>query len=532
MIQTIRFTTDLFCKYRLKSKLFLIVIFSMQLVPNSSFAMTYLRSKKFMCEPVLEQLDTATESILVILNNAQVNMKKSEFRLAEYLADKVISRDPQNEQAWKIKMNAVYRQKKIVDAREIAEKVIRMDPQFKPAWAVLAKSLIKMKLYTEAQEAVESLASFDPSNPRMLGMRAEIAIGRGDFELANKFLEQLSVDPNNRYAIGMKVQSLLGMGKTHQAVKAIEEILATDPRDSIALAIGAKAYSAIGNYKRAMELLDQQLALNPKDHLAKTSKGQILTRTQEWEKALALGKELVMSHPRDIFVRALLIQSYIGLKDFRGALNDLKVALELDPKGKTTLGLAAGVYLGLNQPEKAAPYIEVLLSQNPRNEIARSLQISMFFKMGRVAESIALASAAAEEFPTNFVYQTQLVVLNIFANQNQIAWELIRKMSTPPSGATLAVAIKMKGTFQENRTVEKIITYLVSHSPLNKKYKQIAVAILDNAKIYNRGLHFELSKGFTASDFKKVQEYSEEAQRAPDQFIKEVLGIDFSMSQY
>lgn len=283
---------------------------------------------------------------------------------------------------------AVYRKVTEIDAKNVAAmvsitsllldegKLDQARDQIELAARRVSKSLI-VKYYkamvdyrqsklAEADAGVQEVLKYAPDHQQALLLSGLIQGARGSFEIAEaRFNRVLALDPNNLFAKKRLIAIQLQRKQPDQAIKQINELLATAPKDPELLALAGQAYMEKKQLDKATEYFERTSAINPQSAVVRTqlamielAKGNLKEGISDLEQAAAMDQATPQTD-------ALLILSTMRTGDYPRALKAAEAALRKQPKNAVLLNLKAGAYLGMKDHINARKSLEAALAIDP-----------------------------------------------------------------------------------------------------------------------------------------------------------------------
>ena len=198
------------------------------------------------------------------------------------------------------KKRALYRKKiaevlasqgKSAQAAELLDAILRDDPADAEAIGLKATLAIAKGDPQELKKAIgelEPLLEKTGANPVLhynLG-RAYVAIGRAGLDRARtQFEEALRIDPKHVAAQLGLAEVELARGESGQAVAQAEQVLSREPANDSARLVRAQGWIAMGEDAKAREELAGVLTINPKSNDARFELGQLDLKQGRFEDA-------------------------------------------------------------------------------------------------------------------------------------------------------------------------------------------------------------------------------------------------------
>ena len=308
-------------------------------------------------------------------------------------------------------------------------RVVARDPDNLQALGTLAKIRVIQKRFEDAEKLSRRAVALDPENPDLHVVMGQVALGRGEIEMAlTAFEVALEIDPRWLDAAIYRVRCLDRLGRRPEAVAALEEILARDPdhgRSQVAwaelveLPVGrlaaaeerlhkvteedpglAEAWRVLGQvleegqrFEEAREIYRRGLEAVPGEGTLHARSGAVMARLgrpeearRELELALAAGQNTASVH---YGLASLAIRG----GDWRRVEQHARRATELDPNLSGAWNLFAASQEELGRPSEALVAYDEAIRSDPDNERARFNRGLLLLRL----ERFAAAGAAFEE---------------------------------------------------------------------------------------------------------------------------------------
>jgi len=153
------------------------------------------------------------------------------------------------------------------DAVEAAEKLLALKPDDPDGLYLLGAAALQIGDLQKAQSNLERYTLVRPKDSRgCVALGLTLAAQRDQIEPARQqLLHCLEIDPGNveaKYQIGLSYKA---QGDTTQAIRFLEQTVATAPRHASALRDLGTVYLQAGNEAKAREMLERSAAIDPND---------------------------------------------------------------------------------------------------------------------------------------------------------------------------------------------------------------------------------------------------------------------------
>lgn len=160
-----------------------------------------------------------------------------------------------------------------------------------------------------------------------------------------------------------------------EAVKSLEEVVASDPKDYIAWTELGTVRFKQDKLKEAEDAYLGALNAKPEFLLAQINLGKARLAQKNYEGAIEVLSKAVTAAAENADVQHYLGEAYLGAKKGSKAVVHLNEALRLDPKGKADIHLRLGtLYNAAGMKDKAALEYEQFLTKRPEYPDKKKLQ--------------------------------------------------------------------------------------------------------------------------------------------------------------
>jgi len=298
-------------------------------------------------------------------------------------------------------------------ARSHLDKVLGVAPQHPLAKKLMAATLADMSELGKAQELVDTLSESD-NNSLTSNIKGEIALRRGDFPEAKKYLEQVSGSAaQNPVYLTHLAASRMGSGDKAGAVAALNKAAELDTGSARPEVLLVVTHLREKRYNEALQVVDKLEKERPKDPLVHNLRGSITLSQGDVSKARAHFAKALEIKPDYFPATSNLALIDVREKDMKSARARFQQLLKANPReSRAWMALAAmdmaerneaGYYNDLEQAKKAndkdpQPRMQLIRYWIGKNDPAKALveAKSALDATGQAAfnELIGLAQAA------------------------------------------------------------------------------------------------------------------------------------------
>jgi putative PEP-CTERM system TPR-repeat lipoprotein len=338
-------------------------------------------------------------------------------------------------------------------------------PRFSEARLQRADEQIASGAYRSAIIELKNVLVNNSENVRARLMLAEVSLGLGDLETAEKEMQRAAelgapesdirplhlriLAAKNQYsemlaALGMdtggltdaeqlafKGQALLGLRNADVAEATYREWLALDPGSTDAEVGLARSVAIAGNTTDAITSLQAVIADNPGHVGALLTLGSLYFRVGDYTKSeIALIDAIAHSLPqsninRHVRINAALIESQLALGKNEDARRNLEGLSSIVPQSPVTLFLAARLARTEQDYALAARHLQMLLNVSPENGQAQLFLANMHMMQGNYAQAEMLLNRVVSNSPDNIQARKLLAQVQLRQAQPQGAVEAL-----------------------------------------------------------------------------------------------------------
>jgi len=269
---------------------------------------------------------------------------------------------------------------------------VALDPKSVQAGMVLTRAEMGVREYDKALEAVQALEKQHPDNAEVQNLKGGVYLAKGDRANARAaFDKAVALQPTLLAALRNLVQLDLVEGKPEAAKARMEAVLAKDPKNIDAIATLADLALARNQTAEATGWLEKANDANPDAIMPALRLGAHYLRINQAQKALTLARKYQTGHPTDVGLLDLLGQSQLATNDMNGALDTYSKLSKLSPKSAAAQMRLAAVYEKLKNEKGAIDSIKLAAELEPGFVPARTAQIKVALRAGKVDEALAVA---------------------------------------------------------------------------------------------------------------------------------------------
>ncbi len=205
--------------------------------------------------------------------------------------------------------------------------------------------------------------------------------------------------------------------------KLISDAYKLFPSHAIVKAQYVNALIANNDIEQALSILESS------EHIVdKTLLGYLQLQTNQLEKSLITAQALLNQYPKKVEILQLAGELSLQLGQENDAEMFFQQALLLAPEFKPGLLALAGVAMNRGDNLKVEQYYQKILTYLPTDGLVLQLYADLAIKTEKIALAIKLLSAIKQEVIEYWPAQRALLALYMQTNQNQAAFEVVKRL--------------------------------------------------------------------------------------------------------
>ena len=393
------------------------------------------------------------KSMQSLMQQAQALLKQNRIAEAREIYHKICTQDQGNDMAWMMLGNLNGALGEIVAAEECSRKAIKLNPMLVNAHANLGNSLMEQNKYEDAVTSFSEAVQLQPDLAPawyMLG-KAQQKFGQwGDAEVA--FRKAVELNPGWLDAHLLLGNVLQFMGRFRDASQQYEIIIQSQSdhteahyRLAVSLSTMGKTHEAEASCRRALELQPEHIS-------ALNSLSMILSSQGQVNEALECCERVLDIKPNDI--NAACVASHIH--EVTGNVNKAYKYLQQHIEAGTqhlNLALAfAAVSKEFGLQDKAISMMEGLLQNVP--SLSNTGRRNLYFTLGKLCDGIQQYDRAFEHYrhgnelrPTQFDPHNQMTKIDTSINRlTANFFSKVQKSSNKSDRPVFVVGMPRSGT--------------------------------------------------------------------------------------
>jgi tetratricopeptide (TPR) repeat protein len=350
-----------------------------------------------------------------MLRAAQIELRLNRIDAAMELAQTILTGNPNNAGALRIKGRALFAKGDLSGATTAARAALAADQNSADGRCLLALSLAAVGNSEEAFREASVAWRVDPGNKEAAKILANLALKLGRDQVALEFARQsVQLNPNDRAASLDFVRALVRT-RDFSGADQILTPLVTDQASADVLVLRAAIHAGRGSVEEARKTYLRSLQLSPNslDALG----GLVALELQDGQLARAhqIVTDVVAKHPRDPDILTLAARVARAERDDGRAASLLRTALEIDPARADAAVALAEALSRQNLRDDAKRVIDRALALRPGSLDLRVSQARLLEETGRADEARTRYEAILEETPEAYAVGASLAKL--YANK-------------------------------------------------------------------------------------------------------------------
>ena len=379
-------------------------------------------------------------------------MAVGEVKKAQEIATAVLAKDPSNQEALLLLVDAAVVPELIATAAQWLEQVrvkagntaafhlalaqvalrkkdlagaeaeVRRAVALEPKSAVARMAMgdwyrSKSNLVQAEQEFKAAMESAPPRSPAPLKY-AELKANSGGAEEARRILNEVTKKtPDYLPAWGLLAQLAFAEKQYDECISISERILNADQANFRSRQLLAQAKMAKGQTQQAIQELESLNSLFPKSPQARFQLAVAYLQTTNIDRAGASLEQAISLNTN--FTEAIVLQARLNLSkgDAAGVVNSMRSLVQRQPDAKAAYVLLADGYRQLRRPDDSVAVLRGLAKSYPQDPQPPFLLGMMLREQGKNAESRGYFESALTLAPDNLPILYQLVDLDII-NKN------------------------------------------------------------------------------------------------------------------
>jgi len=310
-----------------------------------------------------------------LLASARLKAAARDFAGAIAVAEAVLSRDPGNAEAWKLKGDLLLVFKKEPDeALNAYRRALQADPKFASGYAAILGVLMQNGKFEEAAALLQELKKFAGKQPQTMFLEAQLAYQKGDFKQARVLSQQLvQMLPNNPRTLQLAGATEFQLGALAQAEIYLAKVLQLTPDAAAARRLLLMTYLRSGQSTKAVAALNAAAGKNGIDPGLYTLAGEVYLQSGDAKKAEEYFAKALKLDPDNAAKRTALAVTHLSGSQSAAAFDELQSIASTD-KGITADLALISAHLRRREFDKALAAVDRLQAKQPDKPAAANLR--------------------------------------------------------------------------------------------------------------------------------------------------------------
>ena len=337
-----------------------------------------------------------------LLSNIAVNQGKPAEAMAQI--QKAISLAPQDN-SLKLNMGVLQaKQKDYAAAEDTFKKALATDPKSLTGWDFLTKLYAGQQKWPEVEQTLKDAIA---ANPGVLSLRLELAqfylspLQKKNEQAQQVIAEAKKVAGDNQDGRSAIAQFEYASGNSEQAFQDFQSLLNDHPKDYLAKGRYAELLLQKGRDDEASKQLDELLKANPNDVIGRMVRAQLWLKQGKNNDALHLLQALAKDDAKNGLVHHFLGVAYAATGDAGQAEAEWREAVRLDPRLVVSYRALAGIAVAKNDVDLLKTCVEGILKADPTSAEGYMRKASLDFAQKNLPAVDADLQKAIDVAPNN-----------------------------------------------------------------------------------------------------------------------------------
>ncbi len=344
-----------------------------------------------LLEKVISKESTDKNSLNARTSLAHINFIKGNKEIAQKMAEAVLKKAPNNQQALFIRAAIASDRGDYQNAVSDLRRIIHNQPQAKDAINLLSEVFVMQGYNDLAIETLNQLIDIEPTNSPALVRLAQLYNVNGDSKHALKILDDVNKnDP--KYAIGWEntARVAISIKDFETARTAIRNLDAIEGQHMIATFLEGQIASENGNKKEAISSYTRVIDENPSSPLAEHAIFSLVEDNTNSDKLEEITKYIASLKTNNPYVSNILGECYIKLGKLDLAKNSFDEAIANNSISQTPYLYRARIHINEKKYDEAINILKAATEKIPNDIRASMMQAGILRILGKYRESIEL----------------------------------------------------------------------------------------------------------------------------------------------
>lgn len=406
-----------------------------------------------------------------------------DFDGALAVVDGVITREPTNTDAWKLKGDLLLYTKQQPDAALAAyRKALEVDAKYGPAHLAILSMLLQQGKVDEAAKQLEQLKAIAPNSPQAKFFEAQLAYLKKDFKLASELARPLlQMAPGNAQLLQLAGATELQLGNVAQAEIYLTKAVQLAPQLAPARRLLIATYLRSGQPARALIALNAAVDKDGNIEPALYSlAGEVYLQSGDAKKAEAYFAKALKLDPDNARKRTAVAITHLASGQTSGALDELQDIAASDAGVTADLALIS-VHVRRKEFDKALASVAKLEAKQPDKPIAANLRGRIQLAQKDNAAARKSFERALEIDPNFFAAAASLAAMDIADKKPDDAKKRFEALLTknPKNGpALLALAQLAAVNGGSKDEIAALLTKAVDANPTDVAPRLLLIDLL------------------------------------------------------
>lgn len=400
----------------------------------------------------------------VVLRAAEAELRVAKSDSAHQRALQVLSKEPENKDALRIKAQALLQLGQSGPALEAAKVAVAAAPTSSEARGVLGRSHRASGNTLGAFDELSEALRLDPKNLDLPRELADLAFALGRDRVALDFAREAVRDhPEDRNSLLTLIKALVRIKDFAAADLALKSLMTRGALAPSELVLQAAIQAGRGNADAARRIYLSVLKADAQSFDALSGLVSLDLRAGQTASAVKRANDGLATHPKDLQYLLLAARATKAAGDLPQAELSLRLAQQIDPGHVEVAVLLADVLTLRNQRDAAIRAIEVTLAQRPAATELELAMADLQLHTGRVAEARSRLESLVARSSEAYIAGAKLAVL--YANL----------------GENLDQALALASTAKQHLPSEPLTSDAVGWVYVRKGFATMAIPQLEEA---------------------------------------------------
>jgi putative PEP-CTERM system TPR-repeat lipoprotein len=310
-----------------------------------------------------------------LLISARQKAGTKDFDGALAVVDDVVTREPGNADAWKLKGDLLlYTMNKPDDALTAYRKALEVNAKYGPAHVAVLSLLMQQGKLDEVANQLEQLKTFAANNPQTKYFEAQLAYQKKDFKRAQEVVQPLLQQaPNNPQLLQLAGAVELQLGAVAQAEIYLSKATQLAPQLAPARRLLIATYVRLGQSAKALAALNAATGKDGIEPALYSLAGEVYLQNGDAKKAEEYFAKALKLDPENARKRTAVAITHLASGQTAGALGELQEIAASDSGVTADLALISA-HVQRKEFDKALAAINKLEAKQPDKPMAANLR--------------------------------------------------------------------------------------------------------------------------------------------------------------